>query len=156
MSDIQEMTAEEFNAAQEKAWSNKNLQKYMSVMSTSSKQKKVVKQIAGVPMYYSVGFDAKMRQYMQGYPLNPQGAKATRPLFKMLDTSGTPKERAIADVVAEAKEVFGEDRWAEVSVEAAELVKDYMNPKTIAACSTKGKPSIAMYALLKEYAELTA
>ena len=156
MTTIDDMTPEEFAKHQHDVWTAKNIQKYISVVSTTAKQKAAVKQIAGVPMYYHVGFDEKMRQYMQGYPLNPQGAKETRPLFKMLDETGTPKARSLADVEALAVDLFGEQRWAEVSAEAQELVKDYMNPKTIAACSTKGKPSIAMYALLKEYAELTA
>ena len=151
-----DLTHEEFAEVQKQVWTAKNIQKYISVTSTAAKQKAVVKQVAGVPMYYPVGFDGKMRQYMQGHPINPQGAKETRPLFKMLDESGTPKAQSLADVEAQAVDLFGADRWAEVSAKAQELVKDYMNPKTIAACSTKGKPSIAMYALLKEYAELTA
>ena len=152
MSVYDDMTPEEFAEVQKQVWTAKNIQKYISVTSTAAKQQKVVKQVAGVPMYYPVGFDGKMRQYMKGYPINPQGAKETRPLFKMV---GAPTDKSLADVEALAEDLFG-DLWAEVSANAQELVKDYMNPKTIAACSKDGKPSIAMYALLKEYAELTA
>ena len=151
--DAFEATAEQREEQMKAYFKKQGFDKFVKIRSSAEQVKKQLEAMAGVPMYYPVGFDMKGRQYMSGYPLNPQGSKETRPLF-VTATEATDKAKALASVEAEGKEVFGKERWNEVKVDAAELVADYMNPRTIAACSTKGKPDIAMFALLREYAKL--
>ena len=148
------VSPEEREASMRAYYKQLGLDKFMSIKNTDEKVKEQLEAHAGIPMYYPVGYDMKGRQYMSGYPLNPQGSKETRPLFKVV-TKAASAERSLGDIEAEGAEVFGEDLWNEIKVDAEELVGDYMNPRTIAACSKDGKPSIEMFALLKAYTQIT-
>ena len=151
-----EKSQDEMDAVMKAAWKKKNIDKFVSIKTAKAKIAEEVKAVAGEVLYYPVGFDGKLRQYMAGYPINPQGAKTTRQLFQFAKTEKPVNvDAAIAGVEAEGLDVFGET-WLEVSEAAEELVADYMNPKTIAACSTKGKPDIDKFAILNELVKLKA
>ena len=136
-------------------YKQKNFDRFVSVRSAEVAVEDQLQTTAGVPLYYSVGFDRKGRQYMGGYPLNPQGSKETRPLFVPVTEGDSPNpEVALEWLELEGSDLF-DDTWESVKTEASELVSDYMNPRTIAACSTKGTPDIAKFALLREYVKLT-
>lgn len=148
-----ELSPAEREAVMKKLWKKKGIDKFVSVKSLDDKVSTELKTKAGVPMYYPVSFDKKGRQYMGGYPLNPQGSKETRPLFVSAKGYDNPK-KALKYVEAYAADLFGKE-WKSVSEKAEELVEGgYLSPATIAACTSKGKPDIAKLATLREVVKL--
>ena len=100
--------------------------------------------------YYPVGFDKKARQYMMGYPLNPQGAKVDRPLFTVLAVPA-PIAKVIADLEMLGQDAFGA-AWAEASKMKTSQLENHNSDEVKEMCTTKGLLDLQKYTILVEYA----
>ena len=129
----------------------KERHKIVNVRRMQKQRRQVISEIAGKVMYYPVGFDRKARQYMMGYPLNPQGAKADRPLFYVVAPEA-PKAKVLASLTAEGEELFGGD-WAVVSELTHDELLNHNDDFVKQVCTTKGEPDLHKYTVLLEYAK---
>ena len=129
----------------------KDRHKFISVRLMQEQRKEVLSKVAGELCYYPVGFDRKARQYMLGYPINPQGAKVDRPLFYVL-ADNVDKDKAIADLTMEGKDAFG-DQWGVATKLTLEQLNNHNDPYVMEVCSTKGTQDLHKYTILLELAK---
>ena len=114
-------------------------------------RRETISNVQGQYTYYPVGYDRKARQYMAGYPINPQGAKSDRPLFYVV-SNALPKEKMLADLTMMGKDIFGED-WPIMSNLTVAELEDHNNDFIKQVCTTKGELDLEKYTVLLEYAK---
>ena len=114
-------------------------------------RREVISDVTGKLTYYPVGFDRKARQYMAGYPINPQGAKSDRPLFYVV-ANALPKEKILADLTMEGRDLFGE-HWKTACTLTVSELEDHNDEFIKQVCTTKGELDLNKYTVLLEYAK---
>ena len=129
----------------------KERSKAFNIRRMETSRRSVIQELSGVLAYYPVGFDRKARQYMIGYPLNPQGAKSERPLFYVVAPEA-PKEKVLASLNAEGKELFGV-HWDAASHLTHDELLNHNDDFIKQVCTTKGEPDLHKYTVLLEYAK---
>jgi len=124
----------------------KERSKYITIRRMQEIRREALVSMADTLLYYPVGFDRKARQYMRGYPLNPQGAKADRPLFSVL-AEEAPIDRVKSDVTAIGEDLFGDD-WEKATSLTLIRLNNHNDELVKEICSTKGELDLHKYSIL--------
>ena len=127
----------------------KERNKAMGIRRMELSRREALKKYEDQLTYYPVGYDRKARQYMKGYPINPQGAKADRSLFYVMSPKA-PKEKILTDMNMVGEDLFGKE-WEIVSKMPLNMIEDHNSDVIKTVCTTKGELDLDKYTILLEY-----